>query len=95
MMNKRGKVIFIQLLEIFPVILHFDVNIIQNQVVLHNDSLIGPVLIACRKLNNVGFADKVWDYITKDGYCKIKPNQVLYSKLMKIYSNQKHLGSKK
>ena len=65
---------------------HFDINIIAKGMQLSGHRLIGFVLDSCAMLRRIGFAEVVWNYITKDQKCDIaKPNQLLYSKMMRVY----------
>eukprot|EP01084_Bolivina_argentea_P071409 129850_1 len=68
------------------VIALFSQEVMQNNLLLKRHLLIGPVLDACKKTNNVSFAQRVWHYITQEGGCMMKPNQLCYAKMLSVYT---------
>eukprot|EP01083_Nonionella_stella_P143898 448137_1 len=71
----------------------FQKNVMDPQITLLTTQVIAPVFGACYYLKDAAFASKVWDYIAH--YCKMKPNQVLYSKLLTIYQSVRPVNVEK
>ena len=66
------------------VIQSFDSSIIQSQVVLPGCNLLPSVLYACRRLGNVEFAERVWDYVTDPSRCLGTLERDLYALVLRV-----------
>eukprot|EP01083_Nonionella_stella_P125029 377961_1 len=86
-----------QTMSYLKIIESFNRNVIKHDIVLPSPLLLGPVLEACYALDDHAFADKAWNYITSTHpiNCRVKPNSLLYTKLLVVYASSRSMDINK